>query len=138
MKTNRTKHNKAGRAWDENDRRRIISIRAELKNVDPVIDPMPFMPNWVRSVMPHLKGAPFVVLCAYVSHANNKTGVAWPAIRTLAAETGYGHCAVDQARAFLLECGLLVRLGQEHRGGRWGKTRFKLGWKAYRKSSVAT
>jgi hypothetical protein len=117
------------RVWSENDQERIACIRTELENVDPAINPMPFLPSWMRSLMPHLKGAPFAVLCAYISHADNETGIAWPAIGTLAAVTGYGHCTVDRARAFLVECGLLVRLGQEHSRGRWGKTRFKLCWK---------
>jgi Helix-turn-helix domain len=129
-------HKKPSRIWDQRDQRRVGCIRHETEKVDPAIDAMPFLPNWVRSVMPHLKGAPLAVLCAYISHANNTTGIAWPAIRTLAAETGYGHCTVDRARAFLLECGLLVRLGQDHRGGRWGKTKFILGWKTRRKTAI--
>jgi Helix-turn-helix domain len=124
------------RTWGQDDLQRMACIRTALENVNPAIDPMPFVPNWMRSLMPHLKGAPFAVLCAYISHANNTTGIAWPAIRTLSAETGCGHCTVDRARAFLVACGLLVRLGQDHRGGRWGRTKFKLVWKSAEKPPI--
>jgi hypothetical protein len=37
----------------------------------------PFIPRWVREILPKLKGAPLAVLVAYWSHAN-RDGVAWP------------------------------------------------------------
>jgi hypothetical protein len=114
------------RNWTARDRVRIRAIWGELGKILPD-QPRPFLPNWIRSILPGLKGAPLAVLCSYISHAN-RSGISWPAIATLCRETGYGHCAVDAARAFLVEAGILNRLGQEFNNGRRGKTKFQLTW----------
>jgi hypothetical protein len=114
------------RNWTARDISRIQAIRGELGKILPD-QPRPFLPNWIRSILPGLKGAPLAVLCSYISHAN-RSGISWPAIATLCRETGYGHCAVDAARAFLVQAGILNRLGQEFNNGRRGKTKFQLTW----------
>jgi hypothetical protein len=114
------------RNWRAKDRIRFEAVRGELTKILPE-QPRPFLPNWIRSLLPELKGAPLSVLCSYISHAN-RSGIAWPAIPTLCRETGYGHCAVDAARAFLVQAGILRRLGQEFNNGRRGKTKFQLTW----------
>lgn len=67
----------------------------------------PFIPAWVREILPKLKGAPLAVLISYWSHAN-KEGLAWPSIGTLVRETGYGRNTAKEARKILVTLGLLI------------------------------
>jgi hypothetical protein len=85
-----------------------------------------FIPAWVRKILPELKGAKLAVLVAYWNHAN-RDGLAWPSIRLLEKETGYGKNTLKPARGALTKMGLLVPV-QQYRDtdGRWRKKVFSV------------
>jgi len=83
----------------------------------------PFIPAWVREILPSLKGAPLSVLTAYWSHAN-KEGIAWPSNRFLARTTGYTETTVKAAKNHLRKLGLLSATKQIRVGGKFGKKPF--------------
>jgi len=85
----------------------------------------PFIPAWVRDILPSLKGAAASVALAYWSHAN-KEGVAWPSVGALVRETGYGKNAVKLARKRLVAMGVLVPVEQNREGGRFGRKTFRV------------
>jgi hypothetical protein len=88
--------------------------------------PRPFIPAWVREILPAVKGAPLSVLNVYWSRAS-KDGLAWPSIKTLTTDTGYGEVAVKKARKLLIEMRLLVPIQQARStGGRYGKKEFRV------------
>ena len=83
----------------------------------------PFIPAWVREILPDLKGARLSVLVAYWSHAN-KEGMAWPSNRFLARTTGYSETTVKGAKKYLLAQGLLNATKQIRTGGKFGRKAF--------------
>jgi hypothetical protein len=85
-----------------------------------------FIPAWVRKILPELKGAKLAVLVAYWNHAN-RDGLAWPSIKLLEKETGYGKNTLKPARSALTKMGLLVPV-QQYRDtdGRWRKKVFSV------------
>ena len=86
----------------------------------------PFVPAWVRNILPNLKGVRLAVLIAYWSRAN-KDGLAWPSIQTLARDTGYGELAVKRGRKALVEMGFLLPVEQyRDTNGRWKKKVFRV------------
>jgi hypothetical protein len=85
-----------------------------------------FFPASLRPLLAELKGAPLAVLCCYASHAD-KRGLAWPSIKLLCRETGYGVVTVKKARRKLVELGLLEATGRDRdQRGRLGAKQFRL------------
>jgi len=72
-----------------------------------------------------LKGAPLSVYLAYKSFAD-KSGVAYPSLRTLAKVTDYGINAVKRARRTLIEMGLLSPIEQSRDAGQFGRKKFRV------------
>lgn len=86
-----------------------------------------FIPAWLREKLRELRGAPLSVFLVYASRAD-KRGLAWPSLGGLGNETRYGQKAVKQARALLVGMGLLIPVGQERKGGQFGRKLFALPW----------
>lgn len=85
-----------------------------------------FVPSEFRKgFLSELKGAPLSVLCAYQSYANRE-GLAWPSLRTLARDTGYGINAVKAARRKLIDLGLLIPVDQSREAGRFCSKQFQV------------
>jgi len=88
-----------------------------------------FVPAWLRPLLKDLKGAPLAVFLCYASHAD-KDGLAWPSVRLLQRETGYGKNSVKAARKKLLTLGLLATNGQDRPvAGKWGRKPFTVALK---------
>ncbi|MEL6341554.1 MAG: helix-turn-helix domain-containing protein [Myxococcota bacterium] len=65
----------------------------------------------------HLTGTQKLLLFAYLRHADNKTGLAYPGLKKLSEKAGVGRATAQRHRAALLEWGVLEVVGFTERGG---------------------
>jgi hypothetical protein len=94
----------------------------------PAAGPWPFVPGWFREkVLRTAKGARLSVLLDFISRAD-KNGISWPSVGEQIRCTGYGRNAVESARSFWVEAGILRPFWQRTQG-RYSLRKFQLAWR---------
>jgi hypothetical protein len=111
------------------EKRRKKRSDSEQQSIEiPADGPWPFIPGWFREkVLWTAKGARLSVLMDFVSRAD-KNGISWPSVGEQVRCTGYGRNAVESARAFWVEVGILRPFWQRTRG-RYSRRKFQLVWR---------
>jgi DNA-binding MarR family transcriptional regulator len=69
-----------------------------------------------------------LVLLVLASHANNRTGEAWPSMPTLAAECGLTTRTIERVIAALVAAGWVARIEWRIREGRTDLARARRRW----------